>query len=120
MDFRFGPDLKKFMDEHNLLGDADMIALAGAAKNINDEATREFALTQIQLSRDLHHMKEVHLLNHMDCGAYGGSKAFPGFDAERAFHMDELKKAAATVKEKYPDLTVHTWLAEQKVLFEKI
>ncbi len=127
MDFRFGPDLKKFMEDQGLLGDCDIVSFAGAAKNILEETTRAFAMRQIELSQKLHGMEEVHLVNHMDCGAYGGHGAFPDIAAEHAFQVSELEKAETIIKASFPDLTVVKWLAdiqeqghEQHISFEKI
>lgn len=115
------------MEEQHLLGDSDIVSFAGAAKNINDESTRAFAMKQIELSKQLHGMTEVHLMNHMDCGAYGGHKAFTDQNAEHVFQVAELEKAAELVLKQFPDLTVVLWLAdiqeeghESAISFERI
>ena len=56
---------------------------------------------------DLHHAKKLVIVNHQDCGAYGGSKVFNGDEAaEENFHKEELKKAKAKILQKYPDLEI--------------
>ena len=90
MDFRFGKAMKEFMAEKNLLGDADLVSFAGSAKNVVDPATREFALRQIEISKTLHGMKNVWLVNHTDCGAYGGRKAFADDMAEHDKHLADF------------------------------
>ncbi len=127
MDFRFGKAMKGFMEEHSMMDDADLVSIAGAAKNIVNPETREFALKQIEISKSLHEMKEVDLMNHLDCGAYGGRKSFETDAAEYNKLTSDLKEARDIVKEKFPELAVKLWLAhieetehEKKITFEEI
>ena len=111
MDFRLAPGIKKMMEEQGLMGDCDLVSLAGAAKNLLDPETQALALKQVGLSRQLHGIKEVHLVNHTDCGAYGGRAAFAGDEAEHRKHADDLTAAAEAIRQEFPDLTVVKWLA---------
>ena len=111
MDFRFGKKMKEFMDQNNLLGDADLVSIAGAAKNIVNPETQAFALRQIEISKDLHGMKQVILMNHTDCGAYGGRKSFADDKVEYEKLTADLKEAREIVKTKWPELEVKLWLA---------
>lgn len=49
----------------------DTISVAGGVKSILDETTRKLVLSNIDLSFRLHHIKEVIITNHTECGAYG-------------------------------------------------
>ena len=127
MDFRFGRKMKEFMEQNGLMGDADLVSVAGAAKNIVNPETRAFALRQIEISKTLHEMKKVHLVNHTDCGAYGGHQAFADEQAEYAKLTGDLKEARDIVKAKFPELEVILWLAhidesehEPAISFESI
>lgn len=127
IDFRFGKKMKEFMEQNGLLGDADLVSMAGAAKNIVNPETRAFALRQIEISKDLHGMKVVHLVNHTDCGAYGGKKAFADDKVEYEKLTGDLKEAREIVKTKWPELEVKLWLAhidesqpEPAISFESI
>jgi len=111
MDFRLQKDIKHFMEEHGLLGDCDVVSLAGAAKNILDPGTRDLVLHQIDVSKTLHGISVVHLMNHTDCGAYGGHAGFANLEAEREKHIEDLKAAAGVIKDLYPDLAVVKWIA---------
>lgn len=111
MDFRFGQKMKEFMEQNNLMGDADLVSIAGSAKNIVNPETQAFALKQIEISKTLHEMKRVHLVNHTDCGAYGGKKAFADDKTEYDKLTGDLKEARDIVKAKWPDLEVVLWLA---------
>jgi carbonic anhydrase len=53
---------------------------------------------------DLHHAQKIVIINHEDCGAYGGSKKFEGDrEAEQQFHVEELQKAKMKILSLYPD-----------------
>jgi len=117
MDFRLGAAIKKYLEERGILGDCDIISLAGAAKNLvspTQESDRDFVLRQIEISKHLHNIKEVILMNHTDCGAYGGRDAFSSAEAERNKHVEDLEKSKDMVRQKYPELQVRTMLAEIK------
>lgn len=105
MDFRLGPAIKKFMEEHGLLGDADIVSVAGAAKNL------DLSLGQIELSVKLHSIKTVILMNHTDCGAYGGRSAFASEEDERQAHIKDMETAKQEVLAHFPNLEVQLWLA---------
>jgi carbonic anhydrase len=56
---------------------------------------------------DLHHAQKIVIVNHADCGAYGGSKEFKGdLEAEQKFHEGELQKSKEKILQYYPDKEV--------------
>ncbi len=112
MDFRFGQAIKDFMSQNNLMNDADMVAMAGSAKNLVNPETRDFALKQIEISKTLHSTKTIHLMNHMDCGGYGGRQAFADEQAEYDKLTGDLKEARELIVNKWPDLEVKLWLCK--------
>jgi carbonic anhydrase len=130
MDFRFKPKVHEFLTGEGLMGDFDDVSLAGAAKNIvspADDAERELALRQIEISRRLHGMEEVILIHHMDCGAYGGHAAFESLEAERRKQLEDLEESRKIILQRWPDLKVKKVLATigkgddtEKIEFEKI
>lgn len=92
MDFRLTQFLNKWV-ESTLIEGFDRLAIAGGVKNL------PFVLDQIKLSKKLHGIKEVYLINHEDCGAYGKEGTFEK-------HRFDLSKTKKIIQEKYPDLTV--------------
>lgn len=127
MDFRFGPEIKKFLEKENLLGDCDIVSLAGAARNFLDPETSAVAFKQIEISKRLHGISEVHLMSHADCGAYGGRKGFASDQAERARLLGDMKLAAEEIKKRWSDLEIKFWLPrieevdhENRIWIEKI
>lgn len=70
----------------------DLLKVAGAAKQI------DFAIGQIQACLQMHKCKKVVLVNHQDCGAYGGSSKFADSREEMEFHKSELEKAKGILR----------------------
>lgn len=68
---------------------------------------RERFFDVIRTSVKLHSIKEVWIFDHIDCGAYGGSKHFDGdTDKEKTFHEGKLQEAADIINEEFPELKV--------------
>lgn len=111
MDFRLNPSIQDFLEAHDLVNTTDIISVAGAAKDIN-ETEQGFVETQIDLSVKLHSISTLMLLNHTDCGAYGGSDKFETKEEEIEFHISELRKAQSKLKAKYPKLDIVIMLGD--------
>jgi len=94
---------------------SDITKFAGGAKSLASESVveRGVELNQIELSIGLHKTKKVVLMLHMDCGAFGGSKAF-GNDrkAEQDHLISQLNAAEENVKQAFPDLEVEKVIAD--------
>lgn len=118
IDFRLQKAIKDYLEKNGLLGNCDIVSAAGGVKNT------DFLLEQVDVSSSLHKIQEVILLNHTDCGAYGGSAKFSSFEKERNFHAAELRKAKESLFAKYPSLKVKMLLAKiapsGEISFEEI
>lgn len=111
MDFRFIRQLTDYFNQEGHMGDADFVGWAGAGQAFLNPAGKDFALRQVELSVKLHATREVHIVNHLDCGAYGGSKAFPDRHAEHDKHVADLQTVQALIHERFPQLTFYGYLA---------
>ncbi|TAL20686.1 hypothetical protein EPN90_00265 [Patescibacteria group bacterium] len=111
IDFRLGKSIKNFLQEQELLGDADLVSLAGAAKNFVDPLAEPLVMRQIEISKKLHGIREVYLINHTDCGAYGGRDKFASTTAEHNVLAGDLRTAAEMITAKFSDLSVKCWIA---------
>ncbi len=108
-DNRFELGFHKFLKRSGIIH-TDPIKIAGGAKSLASpkiESDREFVLDQIRSSINLHGTKNVILMLHSDCGAYGGLEAFGG-DVQREFihHRAELHRASAALKAAIPGIEV--------------
>jgi len=108
IDFRFWRETLEFVEKELGIKSFDFPSLPGAAKAINESVgDADLAMSCVSVPCDLHQAKTLVLINHQDCGAYGGSKIFSGDEtAEQKFHETELKKAKTKVLAKYPNLNV--------------
>ena len=107
IDFRFWRQTVEFIEKELGIKSFDFPSLPGAAKAINEAAPGDIAMQCVSVPHDLHHIKKLVIINHQDCGAYGGGKVFNGDEAaEQKFHEEELKKAKTKILAKYPDLQV--------------
>ena len=86
----------------------DHIKVPGAGKNLAHEGTMQDALiaTLKNVCIGLHGVSELLIVNHWDCGAYGGSKAFSSAVEEERAHREDLLKARLTVQKYLPELDV--------------
>jgi carbonic anhydrase len=104
IDFRFWKETVSFVENELGIESFDFPSLPGSAKAINESEKNGLAMSCISIPIELHHAKKVIIVNHEDCGAYGGSEKF-GEDRmeEQKFHEGELKKAKGKILEKYPE-----------------
>jgi carbonic anhydrase len=115
MDFRFQDWVPAKVADLTQANSYDLISYAGGALTLgsDDAAEREILLSQIRLSSRLHGINSVVLVDHEDCGAYGGSKAFASSDEELACHKGKMTKARVAIAEQLPHLRVllsYAWL----------
>ncbi|MEI6498852.1 MAG: carbonic anhydrase [bacterium] len=67
----------------------------------------------VRTAISLHKIKEIWLVDHIDCGAYGGSERFCGDEArEKNFHIEKLGEAAEVVQSNFPELVVKKFYAD--------
>jgi len=85
----------------------DYVGFAGASKNL------ETIMGQLDISVRLHQVKEVVLINHEDCGAYG-------VESTHDRHAEDLNKAKKTISSKYPNLLVFLYYLHLYGEFEEI
>ncbi len=104
IDFRFWKETIKFVEEELGIKSYDFPKLPGAAKAINEcENEVDVPMKCVGVPCDLHHVGKIVIVNHADCGAYGGSAQFDGdTEAEQKFHESELQIAKEKILRYYP------------------
>ena len=116
-DARFADLYDNFISERGFSGSkVDVVKGAGGAQALAGEAgaDRTVAESQIAKSIKLHHTERVVLMVHMDCGGYGGSKAFDD-DRQKEWdhHVAELQKAEAFVRAEFPEIKeIECWMGD--------
>ncbi len=120
-DNRFDLGFRKFLKRRGVVN-SDPIKVAGGAKSLASperETDREFLLDQIRKSIRLHGTKQVILMLHSDCGAYGGLAAFGNnAQAEAEHHRRELRKAAEILRNALPTVEVSGYFVNFDGIYE--
>jgi hypothetical protein len=116
-DARFADLYNEFLTQRGFAhSNIDAVKGAGGAQALAGEDSPDRAVAQSQLAKSikLHHTDRVILMVHMDCGGYGGSKAFnDDHQAEWNHHAVELKKAAGFVHAEFPEIKeIECWIAD--------
>lgn len=93
MDFRFQKTFDQWLQKNLGQGNYDRVGFAGGVKSW------ETIFSQIEISKRLHHIKKVVLINHEDCGAYGA-------EGNPQRHAKDLNEAREKVLQAFPDLEV--------------
>lgn len=104
IDFRFWNETVEFVEKELGIKSFDFPSLPGSAKAINESQDETFVFGCIDVPVKLHHAKKIVIVNHQDCGAYGGSAKWSGDgEAEQKFHAEELRKAKEKISARHPD-----------------
>ncbi len=127
MDWRLSPpqaNLDEVLLKNNIVEPSgfDRVIIGGGVKSLasaEKETDIAFVIRQLDIGDTLHHVKKMVLINHSDCGAYGGSANFKSVDAEHQFHFEELNKAAKLIRTKYPNIEVQSYVAHLELKDQK-
>jgi len=107
MDFRFQKYIRKFTDEQLAGKTFDLVGYAGSTKDL------ELIMKQIDISFRLHGIKQVVLIHHEECGAYG-------IESNLERHISDLNRAKAQILKAYPDLKVDLYHLNLEGDFQKV
>ena len=78
-----------------------------------DEMTRSVFLRALDdVSIGHHKIRQIILIAHRDCKAYGGTERFESREAERAVHERDLRLARGMLRRKYPEVDVELFYME--------
>jgi carbonic anhydrase len=116
MDFRLINKTREWMNQNNLIGDADVVSIAGSSKALVDgnKEIQEFILKQINISYNLHNARKVILLHHSDCGAYKADYDFIDSEAEIAQQLEDMCAAEEIIKNSFEEIDVKKIWAQMK------
>lgn len=115
IDFRVMDAERDFLAQHQLAHQHDWTALAGASLALAGyphTAEAEAFWDQLDLSKQLHQIETVIILDHQDCGAYASKvDANLSLDPvrERQVHGDYLRRAAGAISTRYPELSIELY-----------
>lgn len=116
MDYRLVDDLVKFMEAEGLNDNYDHVVLAGASLGAVSDKFKDWHETfwqHLDVAIKLHHIEEVIVIDHRDCGAYKlalGAEAVATPELETAAHTKAIAEFATLVKAKHAELEVKAYL----------
>lgn len=126
IDYRFIDDIVTFLEQDPRLSQRyDVSALAGASLGYNQKEFKYWGKTFIDilnLAIELHHIRQVIVFDHMDCGAY--LLFYPGLKAnseeERLLHIKNINKFISTIRQKYPHLIYSGYIVNTDNTLERV
>ena len=98
----------------NIGTDCDLITRAGGIQDIvrpKDKSYCDCLLRDSGVSAKLHNAKTVYIINHADCGAYGGFN-FQAGEKEFARHKKDMIKAKSEILKEFPELSIKLYYGE--------
>jgi len=78
IDPRFLPYQFRYWTDRYGEGKFELPSHAGGAKQFAEEQEHHYGLQNLAIALEKHHAKEIVLVTHEDCAAYGGSATFAG------------------------------------------
>lgn len=116
MDYRLVDDLVTYMEGKHMHDEYDHVVLAGASLGVVSEKFADWHKTfwqHLDVAIKLHHIEEVIVIDHRDCGAYKlalGADAVDTPEKETAAHAKSIQDFARQVSEKHKELKVYGYL----------
>ncbi len=107
IDYRLQPLLDEWIKTQLGYGNYNRVAFGGSVKNWDT------VFSQIEMSRRVHSVNRVILINHQDCRAYGAEDSY-----ER--HLHDLRQARDSVLERIPDVAVELYYLWLDGRFERV
>lgn len=108
IDFRIQPVISAWLHDTFPHATYDYASFAGSVKELS------FAEKQIEISESLHKIKQLILIEHEDCGAYGH------VENARELQMSDLRKAKKRLQSLYPQLEIRPFYLHVSGVFEEI
>ncbi len=117
--------MNNFITEELKLDAVDLKTDGGGVKMIVEGGPiREWLFANYKIAFDLHSVNRLILINHQDCGAYGGTKSFESLEMELKNHESQLKNAVQIIQDTFPSKQIEAYIAlispEEQVTFKKI
>ncbi len=98
IDYRFQTFIRNWLVKNGLENKYDLIARPGAGKGAS-----ELLLEDVGLSRRLHGIKKVIVIQHQNCGAYGQGLV-SGSKEELDTHRSDVAINVELMRKRFPDL----------------
>src|SRR3989344_2172283 len=114
IDFRFNQQVITELRRRGIEA-FDLKCDAGGVKYLialDKPAVRDWIMENIEIARRLHHVERIVLINHYDCGAYGGNATWSSDEEQFEHHAAELTEAKRFLSDKLPGIQTLAFFAE--------
>ena len=111
-DYRYVQDIQQYFRRRGVRW-YDLKATAGGLRALQDAPAlvRRWIMRDVQLVYRLHGVRRIYIVQHQDCAAYGGSRAFGAFDSEVRFHRRQFQRARRRLARALPKARVEGFFA---------
>lgn len=116
MDYRLVDDSASYFTKRGMANKYDQLVLAGGSIGALGKLGEEWSATfwkHVDTAIKLHHVHQLIVLDHRDCGAYKlvfGEQSIAERDAESALHRTQMTLLQGQVKERFPQLATEMLL----------
>ncbi|MFM1887394.1 MAG: hypothetical protein RL026_2551 [Pseudomonadota bacterium] len=116
MDYRLMDDIERYMAGRGLRDRYDHVVLAGASLGAVTDRYPAWGQTfwqHLDIAIELHHIQQVIIIDHRDCGAYKvllGEAHAADMATERGTHAAQLQELRRQLQQRKPALQVETLL----------
>ncbi len=106
IDFRFWKATVNYVQNTLGIYDFDLVTYAGAAKGLAEKETDIIDILEkhLILAKKRHKISMVVVVNHQDCGAYGGSGKFKNEKDEFDHHSQHVIKGIELLQKKHKNI----------------
>ncbi|MFZ5425013.1 MAG: carbonic anhydrase [Patescibacteria group bacterium] len=112
IDFRFQEKTYNWLSQKHMLGNTDVISIAGTIRDLVlpiAENDREALIKEIDISINLHNPNNIFVLDHQDCGGYAQDDTIPTgltFKQDIEQHKKFAVEGKKILQQRYPDKNI--------------
>jgi carbonic anhydrase-like protein len=116
IDYRLTAATTRYMAARHMAGKYDQLVLAGASLGAKNDKFPAWGTTfweHVQVAMDLHHIHQIIVIDHRDCGAYTailGKDLAKDPKEEFAVHAAQMRSLKADINARHPQLAVELLL----------
>ncbi len=108
IDYRFQEKVFNWLHKKHMLGESDLIMVAGCSKDLvkpHNSESFESLLNQLSISVKLHNPENIILIDHQDCGGYAADGTIASglpINEDRMLHEKYSKEAKDIITKYFP------------------
>lgn len=104
-DYRYSPLTRKQLEKELGVEAFYNLSRLGAGRQLLRKKTRRGLLEEVAFTLS-HKAQKIVVIQHEDCGMYGGSSSFANYDEERALQVAHLYQMGGILHAKFPRVPI--------------